>query len=165
METAYPHGCSTCCVCIWISWPSFTQRWTCKPDLTRRSNRALYSNSVPGEPTSRARRARAGLLVAFLRAVRGPFLAIYKDGFDGAVHAVAALKYANLRCKTRTSPHRRSDYDREARESSHPPPSGFGFDFFWGQILDLIKKIFLLCLIHSQVPSPTCHPSAWTVVG
>jgi hypothetical protein len=38
------------------------------------------------------------------------------------------------------------------------------FDLFVGQILDLIKKISLLCLVHSRVSSPKYHPLTWVVV-
>jgi hypothetical protein len=34
------------------------------------------------------------------------------------------------------------------------------FDSFVGRILGLIKKIFLLCLVRSWIPSPAYHPSA-----
>jgi hypothetical protein len=38
------------------------------------------------------------------------------------------------------------------------------FDLFVGQILDLIKKITLLCLAHSRVLSPKYHPLTWVVI-
>jgi hypothetical protein len=68
-----------------------------------------------------------------------------------------------LRCLVQPSPHQYGSSIPVSVSGSRVAPPSLRYDLLVRWILDIVKKISSLCLVHSQVPSPVYHPPTCAV--